>query len=133
MFISISTNPVKHRIGITGARMPKKAIHYFWIANPSQSATSLHGRTPVRKSLNVWPQFPLAIDFYNDSEWPADNPEDSLDNLVAALEYCDRVCQINITSPAWEEIVAAMEEPFPALTYLYINSLDVVVPLPDIF
>jgi F-box-like len=94
------------------------------------------GRTPVRKSLNVWPQFPLAIDFYNDSEWPVGNPEGPLDNLVAALEHCDRVRQIDITSPAdflLEEIVAAMEEPFPALTYLYINSLDVVVPLPDTF
>jgi hypothetical protein len=95
------------------------------------------GRTPVKKSLNVWPQFPLAIDFYNDSEWPVDNPEGSLDNLVAASEHCDRVRQIDITSPAdflWEEIVTEMEEePFPALTYLYINSLDVVVPLPDTF
>jgi F-box-like len=94
------------------------------------------GRTPVRKLLNVLPEFPLDIYFYTESEFPVDNPEDSLDNLVAALEQCDRVCQINITSPAdslWEEIITAMEGPFPALTYLYLNSLDEVVSYPDTF
>jgi F-box-like len=95
------------------------------------------GRTPVRKSLNVWPELPLVINFYTESELAVDNPEDSLDNLVAALKRCDRVREIAITSPAdflWEEIVTAMEGPFPALTSLHFYSLDdEIVHLPDPF
>jgi hypothetical protein len=57
------------------------------------------------------------------------------DNLAAALERRDRVRRIDIADPPkywWEEIVTAMQGPFPALRYLSLVSLDEVLPpLPD--
>ena len=86
--------------------------------------------SPVRTFLDVWPPFPLVIQFYNDhcwSEWD-DPTEYRPDNLVAALGHCDRVCQIDIINAAgflWERIVTAMEEPFPALKYLRLDLIAV--------
>ena len=84
--------------------------------------------------MDVWPEFPLALRFYTESEF--DGSEDSIDNLVAALEHCDRVRQIEITNPAdflWKKLVTAMEEPFPALRSLYFDSLYDEFRLPDTF
>jgi hypothetical protein len=56
-----------------------------------------------------------------------DNSEDSFDNLIAAFEHCDRVRLIHITNLAnflWEEVVTAMDEPFPALRSLWFDSLS---------
>jgi hypothetical protein len=95
-------------------------------------------RTPVRKwkSLDIWPEFPLALRFYVESQWDDSELEDNLDSLDAALEHCDRVREIEITSPVevlWEGLVTAMEEPFPALRSLRFDSLDQVIPLPHTF
>jgi hypothetical protein len=73
----------------------------------------------MRKSLDVWPEFALAIQFYTESE--LDNSEGSFDDLFAALEHCDRVREIWISNPAdflWKKVVTEMEEPFPASTSL---------------
>jgi F-box-like len=91
-------------------------------------------RTPVRKSLDIWPGFPLVLRFYTESQ--LDNSEDSLDNLVAALEHCDRVRRIEVNNPAdflWNKLVTAMDEPFPALRSLWFDSLGKVVPLSHTF
>jgi hypothetical protein len=61
---------------------------------------------------------------------------DCLDNVVAALEHCDRVRHIDISSPAdflWEEIITATEEPFPELRFLALDSLYAEFFLPDTF
>jgi F-box-like len=91
-------------------------------------------KSPVRKLLGVWPPIPLAILFR--PEW--DNLQDSFDDLMAALEHCDRIrqIQVNVNNPpdfVWEKIVTAMAEPFPALRSLSFESISVMVPLPDTF
>lgn len=58
------------------------------------------------------------------------------DNIVAALERNDRVCQVKIMdvpSRQLEIIAAAMPEPFPALTHLHIGTYDRWVILPSAF
>jgi hypothetical protein len=87
----------------------------------------------VRRLLNVWPAFPLHI--YFDSMLL--KPEDNLDNLIAALEHPDRVCEVDFTSPPeslWDQVLALMQEPFPALTRLSFRaSIDCVLHLPGTF
>jgi F-box-like len=92
--------------------------------------------SPVRELLDVWPPFPLVIRFdydwsylifLNDSE--DSEGEDLTDNLIAALERHDRVreIQLHIVNPPnhlCERIVTAMEESFPALRSLSIDSED---------
>jgi hypothetical protein len=54
-----------------------------------------------------------------------------VDNIIAALEYNDRVCRIKLDGfPSWlfDSVTAAMEKPFPALTHLSILSLDKAWP-----
>jgi hypothetical protein len=88
--------------------------------------------TPVRKTLDVWPLLPILIWVDSHKTW-------GVDNIVAALEYNDRICTINlfhvrIPSSQMEEIVAALHRPFPALTGLDLQSRDETAPLdPDLF
>ncbi|KAH9952592.1 hypothetical protein BGW80DRAFT_1567992 [Lactifluus volemus] len=103
----------------------------------------------VRKLLDIWPPYPLVIRFnydYTDlpvvCEW--DEPEDCFDptdNLVAALERRDRVREIQVymakaPDHLCEQIVTAMEKPFPALRSLSFQSVDdseVLLELDDTF
>jgi hypothetical protein len=92
-------------------------------------------KTPVRRLLDIWPEFPLVIDFY-DGGWLKWNPEDRLDNLIAALEHRERVRRIHIdelTSSELERITTVMEEPFPALTSLFLYSINGALPVPNTF
>ena len=87
-------------------------------------------RTPVRDTLDVWPRFPLVIDYSTSL------PED-IDNVLAALEHRDRVDKIHIyraNGAAIATVLAAMQEPFPELTYLQLSSCEEPVPVvPDSF
>ncbi|KAI0251664.1 hypothetical protein BJV78DRAFT_1282323 [Lactifluus subvellereus] len=62
------------------------------------------------------------------------------DNIIAALERHDRVCQINlydVTSSLLERLVTVTQEPFPVLTYLDLhyssNETPSVLQVPDTF
>jgi hypothetical protein len=70
--------------------------------------------TPVKETLAVWPPLPIVIASYEESS--------RIDNIIVALEHNDRVCQIDleITNSQLEEVLAAMQQPFPALTNLVI-------------
>jgi hypothetical protein len=49
------------------------------------------------------------------------------DNIIAALEHSNRVCEISLTDPAdwqWEQVLATMQVPFPELTHLTLSSYD---------
>jgi hypothetical protein len=90
-------------------------------------------KVPVRKLLDIWPTFPLVVE--NDPEWSS---EAKIDNLIAALEHRDRVQNITIGDPLtrdglWERIATVMQEPFPELIYLSLESLQGVLPLPNAF
>jgi hypothetical protein len=76
-------------------------------------------RNPVRQMLDAWPVLPIVI-----WDW---SPTRAVDNIIAALEHNDRVCQIElggVPSLLLEEVLAAMQEPFPALTSLQLWSKD---------
>ena len=87
-------------------------------------------RTPAKDTLDVWPALPLIV-------WGNLVSSSGTDNLIAALEQSNRVCQITfiITRDGrLEEVMAAMEVSFPELTYLHITSYDETFPvIPDSF
>ncbi len=91
-----------------------------------------HG-TPVRKNLGSWPPFPLIIDYY--TYWGADDCKnlnlDDEDDVIAALENPDRVryVGISVTSSMLGKMAAAMQDPFPMLTHLWLSSKDGNVPV----
>jgi F-box-like len=92
---------------------------------------SCTAKTPVRRLLDIWPVFPLVVDFYR-TQWQS---EDQFDNLIAALERCDRIREIAIYIPrdsSWEHITTVMQEPFPALRSLQFEC-EAAFPLPDTF
>ena len=77
--------------------------------------------TPVKETLVVWPPLPIVI-------WQSDLLEHRrMDNIILALEHNDRVSEIiflGVTNSGLEEVLAAMQQPFPALTRLHIWLLD---------
>ena len=78
-------------------------------------------RTHVRNMLDLWPPLLLVIQ----SIMYYDNYPERVDNIVALLEHRNRVSQINIkyiSSSSLEKILAAMQQPFPELTYLQLES-----------
>ena len=78
--------------------------------------------TPVRKTLAVWPQLPI---FVQQRQYGL--PGGDLDNIVAALEHNDRVCEIDlchVSSSHLEMALAAMQVPFPVLTRMEICRKD---------
>jgi hypothetical protein len=79
-------------------------------------------RTPVRKNLDIWPAFPIIVDY---GDLKSIVPYDE-DDLLAALEHPDRVCSVNLrtTPPQLEQMVRIMQEPFPVLTDLKIILYD---------
>jgi hypothetical protein len=79
-------------------------------------------RRPVRAMLDIWPALPMVIH----DDWTRMR-DVGPDNVVAALEHPDRVCSINLTgvpSPVAEAVTAAMQVPFPELTYLRLWRSD---------
>ena len=84
--------------------------------------------TPVRERLDVWPHLPIAI-MGDGGKW-------GVDNLVAALKHNDRICQIDIwpvSSLQMEKVLAAMQQPFPALTYLKLMPGGTAAVIPASF
>jgi hypothetical protein len=73
-------------------------------------------KTPVREMLAVWPPLPIVV-------WGNGKGTRDINNITAALEHNDRVCDIelyNVTRSHLEEVLAPMQKPYPVLTYLRI-------------
>jgi hypothetical protein len=91
-------------------------------------------RTPVQNMLDVWPQLPIVI--RPDPNHPRRSRLQERRNMIAALKLHNRVCQIDlwyIPNPLLRNI-GAITEPFPALTYLKLESRDKKAPhLPNSF
>jgi F-box-like len=87
-------------------------------------------KTTVREMLDVWPPLPIII--RESGPLLSDG-----DNIIAALEHHDRVCEIDLwdlTSFELEQLSAVMQEPFPALTDLKLEVPDdLPAVLPDTF
>ena len=85
--------------------------------------------TPIRKTLDVWPQLPIAIQAYSydGSLW-------NEGNIFAALKHNNRISEMYIFDPPIsekEKVLAALQQPFPALTTLmlaFYTQTALVVP-----
>ena len=80
--------------------------------------------------LCVWPPFPIAITDYSDSM-------SGVDNIIAALEQRDRVCDItldDIPGSKMDKLVPAMLGPFPLLEGIVLGAIDSeMAAVPDSF
>jgi hypothetical protein len=88
-------------------------------------------RTPVTNKLDIWPALPISI--YADTETSS---LPGVTNIISALQQHDRVCTIDIWSVPNSLLkeFAAMQEPFPALTELWLRSYNEnAAVLPDSF
>jgi len=85
-------------------------------------------RKPVMETLDVWPPLPIVIRH-------GCCPTLDIDNLVAALKHTDRVCEVSlwpVPSSQWENVLVVMQQPFPELTDLKLQSNDESAPvIPD--
>jgi hypothetical protein len=82
--------------------------------------------TPVRKMLDVWPDLPIVIRQCN-------LPPGRMDNVFAALKHNDRVCEIEFQLGYYgkselDELFAAMEGRFPALTDFRLDADQITTP-----
>jgi hypothetical protein len=86
--------------------------------------------TPARDRLDVWPALPLIV--YSEEIVDA-----GMDNIIAALGQSDRICEATLLYLAdrqLEEVLAAMQVPFPELTELCLSSRHGTPPvIPDSF
>ena len=115
-------------MGNAGTRVSTLEKCYFSITTSPQSATHfvhpklVPGTSPGLST--VWPPLPLIIqdsfgvlNYWNDTS--------GLDNIIAALEHNDRVCQIKLKYLTSSELgyvtdSAAMHKPFPELTHFWL-------------
>ena len=86
--------------------------------------------TPTRDGLDIWPPLPLII---SDVRGTFDDGPSGVDNIIAALERNDRVCQIvlgRLTTSQLGSVTdsAAMLRPFPELTHLRIREPGRILP-----
>jgi hypothetical protein len=81
-------------------------------------------KTPAKDTLDVWPALPLIIDGRIDSS-------SGTDNITAALGQSNRVCQVKLTltSLQLEQVLPAMQVPFPELTRLQLWSDGEALPV----
>ena len=94
------------------------------------------GKTLVREMLDIWPALPIII-------WPSNCETSQMeiaDNVIAALELRDRVCDISLDfyfpSSKLDRLMASMQHQFPALTHLELDFwLDdgTAAVIPDLF
>jgi hypothetical protein len=84
--------------------------------------------TPATHQLDIWPALPLIVSGSTYSSFT--------DNVIAALRQSNRVCEVSLQLSSWqlEEVLAAMEVPFPELTDLGLITYGETPPvIPDSF
>ena len=95
------------------------------LASPHYLNLRLHctNKTPVRKTLYVWPAVPIVVSCHNTD---SSSPLRGVLNIIAALKCHNRVCEINFsgTPDSLLKRFAALTIPFPALTSLQLHSDD---------
>jgi hypothetical protein len=83
-------------------------------------------KTPIRKKLDLWPPLPIELTVCGCE----------IDEIVAALEYNNRICKLDVINPSFpeEKFLPAMQRAFPSLTVLVLWLEDEIAPLdPDSF
>ncbi|KAH9018350.1 hypothetical protein EDB84DRAFT_1519578, partial [Lactarius hengduanensis] len=81
-------------------------------------------RTPVRKNLDIWPTFPIVIDYGFSEASSRSTWSRGEGNVIAALKHPNRVCYLglNVTGAQLGKMATAMQEPYPVLKHLDIRS-----------
>jgi hypothetical protein len=90
-------------------------------------------KTRAKDGLDIWPPYPLIISDVDDIY---DDERPGVDNIIAALEHNDRVCQIELINPELGYVAGstAMHKPFPELIDLRLGGFGDSAPiLPDSF
>jgi hypothetical protein len=90
--------------------------------------------TPVRKNIGFLPPLPIILDYLTPSSLRSSAPNYE-DDIIAALDHPSRVRSIKlvVTNSLLEMVALVMQEPFPALTTLWLSSKDRNAPvLPDV-
>ena len=86
-------------------------------------------KTPAKDTLDIWPALPLLV-------W-GNMTSSSTGNVIAALGQSNRVraaILLNLAGRQLEEVLAAMQVPFPELTIMRLSSHDEAPPvIPDSF
>ena len=87
-------------------------------------------RRPARRSLDIWPPFPIII--LSNINQTVD--EECLENVIAALDRRERIYSILIhygmSGSAFEKSTAVMLEPFPVLKQCRLISVNLTVSMP---
>jgi F-box-like len=79
-------------------------------------------QTPAKDTLDIWPTFPLLV--VGNMSF---RQSPSTDNVIASLGQSNRVCDVSLVDIAnwqFENVMAAMQVSFPALTVLQLSSHD---------
>ncbi len=104
---------------------------FFWDHHVAWICGCFVQPEPAKDTL-VWPALPLIVEGYM-------GLTSSTDNIITALGESNRVCKVHLWGFAYrqlEEVLAAMQVPFPELTELLLH-LDgetlPVIPIPDSF
>ncbi|KAN0128299.1 hypothetical protein V8E53_013883 [Lactarius tabidus] len=76
--------------------------------------------TPVRKHLDIWPILPIHIEYVLNG--PVECNDE--DNVIAALDHPVRLSAVGLqlTGRQLGKIATGMQQPFPALTHLYLGT-----------
>ena len=89
-------------------------------------------RTPAKDTLDAWPALPLIVSTGRITEAFTQDT----DQIIAALGQSNRVCQVDLYLAGWqmEQVLAAMQVPFPELTDLWLTSQgETMSVIPDSF
>ncbi|KAH9013754.1 hypothetical protein EDB85DRAFT_2157948 [Lactarius pseudohatsudake] len=103
---------------------PSRSHHPILFGSPRR--LDLHilctNGTRVRENLNIWPPFPIAIQY---PSYKTLTPDDE-DSLFAALEHLGRIRHIDLglTGPQLREVATMMQVSFPILTHLALGWKD---------
>lgn len=84
-----------------------------------------HGNR-FKKSLDIWPDFPIAIDDRSRFDSTGRTGPIEEDDVIAALEHPDRVCHIEleVANSIVEKMTTMLHKPFPVLKCLDICPWD---------
>jgi hypothetical protein len=84
----------------------------------------------MKKTLDIWPPLPIAINVFCEERW-------EVDDILPTLEHKDRLCELKlplISSQKLEKVLAVMHQSFPILTSLELRSYSETAPVdPDSF
>ena len=84
--------------------------------------------TPVKKSILIWPNIPIAIDYCSAL---IDTSPDDEESIIAALEHSDRVgyLGLHLTDSLLGKLGTFIQKPFPTLTHLILMSYGEHTPI----